>query len=310
MDAAGHKPVLIREVREMLDAGSRKVFVDCTVGLAGHAAALLQAAGDDARLIGLDADPGNLQIAKRRLEAYGRRVRLFHANFTDLPVVLAQTGTDAPDALLADLGVSSTQLDQPQRGFGFAADGPLDMRMDPRDERTAGDLVNELPETALADVIYRYGEERYSRRIARAVVERRKHGRIETTGELAELCRRAYPAPARRSRRGVHPATRTFQALRIAVNDEMAALEQLLEMLPDALPDGARAAVISFHSLEDRRVKHAFADMARRGEARLLTRKPLTASDEEVRDNPRSRSAKLRGIERIASGRTTRETET
>jgi len=191
-------------------------------------------------------------------------------------------------------------MDDPARGMSFSADGPLDMRLDRRTARTAADLVNKLGEKELADLIYANGEERYSRRIAKAIVLARKAGRIERTGELARIVSGAYPAAARRSRRGVHPATRTFQALRIAVNDELGSLDRLLSLLPDVLAPLGRAGIISFHSLEDRRVKQAFAAWAAGGQAAILTRKPVTATDEEIQRNPRSRSAKLRVIERAS----------
>jgi 16S rRNA (cytosine1402-N4)-methyltransferase len=275
------------------------VLVDCTVGLGGHAELLLEAAGEQAALIGIDLDEDNLLQARQNLAAFGSRVRLFQANFSEIMAVLDQAGLDAADAILADLGVASIHLDDPQRGFSFMGEGPLDMRMDRRSGATAADLVNRLSERELADLIYRYGEERYSRRIARAIVEARAHRPIATTAELAELAVGAYPAVARRMRRGVHPATRTFQALRIATNDEMSHLERFLEVLPRALRPGGRAAVISFHSLEDRRVKQTFAGLAQEGRAKLLTRKPIVPTMEETAHNPRSRSAKLRGIERI-----------
>jgi 16S rRNA (cytosine1402-N4)-methyltransferase len=251
---AGHQPVLRGPVTELLAPAGRRILVDCTVGLGGHAEALLRAAGEGARLIGIDVDEANLRKARQRLSTYGSRVRLFRANFAALDGVLAEADVAAADAILADLGVSSNQLDDPARGLSLSADGPLDMRMDDRIETTAADLVNSLPESEIADLIYGFGEERYSRRIARSIVSARKAGRIDTTAELARLVAGAYPAAARRSRRGVHPATRTFQALRIAVNDEMASLDRLLALLPGALAPGGRAAVISFHSLEDRRV--------------------------------------------------------
>ena len=293
-----HIPVLRDEVLALLSPAGRNVLVDCTVGAGGHAEALLCAAGPDAQLIGLDADEENLALAKKRLTPFANRVRLFHGNFADVADALAEAGVAAADALLADLGVSSMQLDEPGRGFSFAAAGPLDMRMNPQEGSTAADLVHSLCEKDLADLIYEFGEERYSRRIARAIVAARTERRIDTTTALAEIVRRAYPPPARRSRRGVHPATRTFQALRIAVNDEMGCLDRLLQALPGLLAPGGRAAVISFHSLEDRRVKHAFAELAETGAASRLTKKPIVASDDEVQANPRSRSAKLRGIER------------
>jgi len=246
----------------------------------------------------MDADTGNLRLAKRRLEPFGRRVRLFEANFADIRTVMRQGGLERTDGLLADLGVASTQLDDPERGFSFSADGPLDMRIDRSRRQNAGDLVNNLTERKLADLIFEYGQERYSRRIARAIVKARTAKAIGTTTVLADVVRRAIPQAARRSRRGVDPATRTFQALRIAVNDELGCLDRLLDALADVLDVGARACVISFHSLEDRRVKRAFAEWAATGDARLITRKPLTPSPAELAANPRSRSAKLRCIER------------
>jgi len=297
---AVHRPVLRAEVVRLLCPAGRRVLVDCTVGLGGHAEALLSAAEPDALLIGIDLDENNLRIAGDRLARFGGRVRLFHANFSELPDVLAQAEAGAADAILADLGACSAQLDDPARGFGFSRAGPLDMRMDRRIEQTAGGLVNSLSERQLADLIYTCGGERYSRRIARAIVEARRERAIDQTVQLAGIVARAYPPAARRSRRGVHPATRTFQALRIAVNDELGSLDRLLATLPDALAGGARAAFISFHSLEDRRIKHAFADLARSGRAKLLTKKPITPTAEEIRENPRSRSAKLRGLERVA----------
>lgn len=294
---AAHRPVLVPDVVALLEPQSRKVLVDCTVGLGGHAEALLAAACEQAQLIGIDVDETNLLAAKQRLERFGSRFRLFRANFADLPDVLAAAGVASADALLADLGVASSQLDDPARGLSFAVDGPLDMRLDRSAARTAADLVNDLDEADLAGLIYRYGEDRYSRRIARAIVQRRRQGRIERTTDLAAIVAAAYPAPARRSRRGVHPATRTFQALRIAVNEELDRLDALLAALPTVLSGGGRAAIISFHSLEDRRVKQAFGALAKAGRARLLTKKPITPSYEETSENPRSRSAKLRAIE-------------
>ncbi len=294
-----HTPVLRGEVVQLLSPAGRRLLVDCTIGLGGHAEALMQAAGQEALLIGLDVDEANLRLTRQRLSAFGDRVRLFCENFTELRSVLAETGAKAADAILADLGVASSQLTDAARGFSFAVEGPLDMRLDREQERTAGELVNTLGEKALAEVIYTYGEERYSRRIARAIVEARKDHRIATTTELAGIVTGAYPAAARKARRGVHPATRTFQALRIAVNNELNNLESLLEMLPDVLTVGGRAAVISFHSLEDRRVKQAFAKKAATDAAALLTKKPITPTAEEIAGNPRSRSAKLRGIERL-----------
>lgn len=293
---APHRPVLVQEVVALLEPAGRKVIVDCTVGLGGHAEALL-AAGGEGQLLGIDVDEGNLLAARGRLERFAPRFRLFRANFADLAAVLTVAGVAAADGLLADLGVASSQLDDPARGLSFAVDGPLDMRLDRSAGLTAADLVNDTDEEELADLIYKYGEERYSRRIARAIVQRRRLGRILRTTDLAEVVAGAYPPIALHTRRGVHPATRTFQALRIAVNNEMARLESLLGALPSVLGAGGRAAIISFHSLEDRRVKQAFAALVAAGRAKVLTRKPITPSDEEVRENPRSRSAKLRVLE-------------
>lgn len=294
-----HRPVLRDEVVEMMAPAGRGVLVDCTVGAGGHAEALLAAAGPDARLIAIDVDEANLRLTKCRLKQFMPRCRLFHANFSELPSVLAAADVTHADAVLTDLGVSSNQLDDPLRGLSFLTDGPLDMRLDVGLERTAADIVNSLAEKELADLIYAYGEERYSRRIARSIVAARKQRRIDRTGRLAEVVAAAMPAAVRRTRRGVHPATRTFQALRIAVNDELGNLQRLLNVMPKLLADGGRVAIISFHSLEDRCVKQTFADWAADGRARLLVKKPVTASPHETKVNPRSRSAKLRGVEWI-----------
>lgn len=298
----GHRPVLWREVTEILTAHRPNVIVDCTVGLGGHASAILDALVPQEQgvsLLGIDHDEENLRKAKELLGRFGERVRLFHANFADLPDVLAAAGVEAADAIVADLGVASTQIDDPSRGLSFQADGPLDMRMDRSAGATAEELVNELPERELADLIYQLGEERYSRRIAAAIVAARRAGRIDRTLQLTEIVVSAMPAAVRRARRGVHPATRTFQALRLAVNHEMENLDRLLKTLPLALKRGGRAAIISFHSLEDRRVKQAFRGWADVGGAKLLTRKPWTPTEAEVAENPRSRSAKLRAAEKL-----------
>lgn len=299
MDPIGHKPVLLNEVLELLAPAGRSVIVDCTAGLGGHSQALLEAAGPQAKGILIDLDEDNLRRAKERLSGLGSRVRFFQANFGDVKEVLAEAQVKQADILLADLGIASTQLDDPLRGLSFQADGPLDMRLDRSQHQTAAMIVNSYAEEQLADLIYAYGEERYSRRIAHAIVFARKKNTIESTRQLADLIYSAYPAVARKSRHGVHPATRTFQALRIAVNQEMKNLESLLAALPDVLTVGGKAAIISFHSLEDRQVKQAFGAWADSGRARVLTRKPIQASEDEANENPRSRSAKLRGIEKL-----------
>ena len=297
MDDAGHFPVLLDEVVQHLAPAGRRTIVDCTVGLGGHAEALLEAAGPAARLIGVDLDESNLLKTKERLARFGARVRLFEANFAELEAVLAEAEVASVDAAVADLGVSSAQLSDPERGFSFQLDGPLDMRMR-RQGPTAEELVNSGSEAGLADLISRYGQERHARRIARAIVRGRRRERICRTAELAWIVagavRRARPGRGR-----IHPATRTFMAIRIAVNGELENLQRLLERLPQLLSVGGRAAVISFHSLEDRLVKRCFAAAAEAGTHRLPTPKPLTPSRDEIARNPRSRSAKLRTLERI-----------
>jgi 16S rRNA (cytosine1402-N4)-methyltransferase len=276
--------VLLQEVLAAFDgAPGEGVFLDATVGGGGHSAALLEA-HPGWQLIGVDQDPTALAAAARALACFGERVRLQGGNFADLRPPQPLLG------VLADLGVSSPQLDEPGRGFSFRLPGPLDMRMDPQSGPTAADLLDGLPEGDLADLIFRYGEERLSRRIARRLVAERPwtDGR-RTTADLAYAVAGCYPPRARRGR--IHPATRTFQALRIAVNDELAVLEDLLHRAPDWLMPGGRLAIISFHSLEDRRVKQAFLADER---LERLTRRPRMAAEEEQSRNPRSRSARLR----------------
>ena len=295
-----HRPVLAEQTVKLLEPGGKKIMLDCTVGAGGHAELLLTAAGPDAQLIGMDVDEGNLRLARRRLERFDGRFRLFQAKFSQADQVLAEAGAGAADLILADLGVSSNQLDDPGRGFSFSADGPLDMRLGGAD-KTAADLVNTLGDKELANLIYEFGEERYSRRIARAIVRSRAQGRIERTVQLAQIVASAIPLATRRTRRGVHPATRTFLALRIAVNDELTELDRLLDLLSTILAVGGAAGIISFHSLEDRRVKQAFAKLTRTGITKLLTKKPITPTAGEVAENRRSRSAKLRGIQKIVA---------
>lgn len=302
-----HVSVLAAEVLAALRPQSGGCYIDCTLGGGGHATRILQAAQPDGRLLGIDADPAALAAAAAQLAAGGvapERYRLVHGCFADLAELAAAQGFAAVDGILFDLGVSSHQLDTAERGFSFSSDGPLDMRMDPTQGPTAADLLAELDETELANVIYRYGEERASRRIARRIVERRRERPFETTADLAETVARAL----RGSRERIHPATRTFQALRIAVNRELEQLEQALPQAVELLQAGGRLAVISFHSLEDRIVKlflraesgyggNEAADQPVR--LRIITRKPIEAGEEERRANPRSRSARLRVAERI-----------
>lgn len=290
---SGHEPVLLRETLELLAVRPGGSYADGTVGLGGHAAAVLRRSAPDGRLLAVDRDREALELSRERLAEFGSRVRLEHADWKDLPALF---GEERPQGVLLDLGVSSLQLDTPERGFSFRADGPLDMRMDRTGGPTAADVVNRMPEAELADVLYQLGEEHASRRIARAIVRARQRVHLRTTGELADLVRGAAGRPRGR---GLDPATLTFQALRIYVNRELEGLRPALEAIADRLAPGGRLAVIAFHSLEDREVKNAFRDLAR-GDYRLLTRKPLRPSDEEVARNPRARSARLRGLERAA----------
>jgi len=291
-----HDPVMLNEVVELLDPARGGLFVDCTVGLGGHGRAVLDAGA--ARLLGLDRDRHALEIAAQVLAPWQDRVELVHADYRELPAVLAARGIDGVNGALADLGVSSMQFDAPGRGFSFRRDEPLDMRMDQSRGPTAAELLAEVEEGDLADVIYRYGEERFSRRIARRIVEARRATPIATTTQLAEIVRRAQP---RKGYQRIDPATRTFQALRIWVNRELEGLDSFLTAAARLLNRGARFAVITFHSLEDRVVKHTFRALAAGEEAvRLLTKKPIVPDDRELARNPRARSAKLRAIERLA----------
>lgn len=295
---AAHRPVLLDAVISGLAPKAGDVLVDGTVGAGGHAAALARRVGPTGRIIGLDRDPAMLELA--RTATAGLPVTLVHAPYNAMREVLDGLGVDRVQGVLLDLGLSSDQLAWAHRGFSFAADGPLDMRFDPTPGKssagarpTAAELLASLPEDKLAQMFFDYGEERFSRRIARRIVETRRRSPIQTTRQLAELVRQSVPG---RFRHGpIDPATRVFQALRIMVNDELGRLDAILADLPAILAPGGRAAVISFHSLEDRRVKWAFRNQP---ELTVLTRKPVTATAEELAVNPRARSAKLRVAER------------
>jgi 16S rRNA (cytosine1402-N4)-methyltransferase len=296
MDAARHEPVMVDEVLALLMPAKGGLFVDCTVGLGGHSAALLAAGAT--RIIGLDRDEDALRIAEDRLARFADRVELVHSDYRELSSVLDARQIEAVAGILADLGVSSLQLAAEGRGFSFRRDEPLDMRMDRTQGSTAADLIANADETELANAIFEFGEERHSRRVARAIVNARRNARIETTGELADIVRRAMPT---RGYQRIDPATRTFQALRIWLNRELDGLDLFLGEAARRLLAGARFAVITFHSLEDRIVKHTFRALAAAGDAwRVLTRKPVVPGDEEIARNPRARSAKLRAIERLA----------
>jgi 16S rRNA (cytosine1402-N4)-methyltransferase len=292
----GHDPVLLEETLTFLALLPNQTVIDCTLGRAGHASAIAPRIAPDGLLIGLDVDPRNLDFARQRLLDAPCQVRLFHANFAELADVLAKTGIDKVDAILADLGLSTNQLFDEHYGLSFAQDMPLDMRIDPRIEKTAADLVNTLREDDLANVLYNLAQERHSRRIARKIADARRRSPINSTERLADLVRQAIPS---RGKEKIDPATRTFMALRMAVNSEVENLKALLTEAPQHLKPGGRFAVISFHSTEDRLVKQAFRSAEQTGLQRILTKKPITPSDSELTRNPRSRSAKLRVAQRI-----------
>jgi 16S rRNA (cytosine1402-N4)-methyltransferase len=291
-----HIPVMTSEVLQHLRPEGGGVFVDCTVGLGGHARALLEAGAS--RVLGIDRDPEALARAEETLAPWSDRIALVHADFRALDEILDRQQMARIDGALADLGVSSLQLDAPGRGFRFGRDEPLDMRMDRSSGDTAADFVAQATERELADTIFTYGEERFSRRIARAIVAARKEAPVDTTARLAAIVRRAIP---RRGFMRIDPATRTFQALRIWVNRELEGLDRFIEIAVARLRAGARIAIISFHSLEDRIVKHTMRALEQREPlVRVLTRKPVIPTDREVERNPRARSAKLRAAERLA----------
>jgi 16S rRNA (cytosine1402-N4)-methyltransferase len=291
-----HIPVMAAEVVEYLRPWRGGLFVDCTVGLGGHARALLEAGAT--RVIGLDRDVDAIAAAEETLAPWRDRVELVHADYRALDEVLDRLSISRVDGAVADLGISSLQLEAAGRGFSFQRDEPLDMRMDRTVGETAANLVARATQVELADAIFGFGEERFSRRIARAIVEARRQSPVATTGQLASIVRRVVP---RRGRVRLDPATRTFQALRIWVNRELDGLDRFLESAARRLEEGARLVVITFHSLEDRIVKHTFRALERsQGVAiRVLTKKPITPRDEEVQQNPRARSAKLRAAERV-----------
>ena len=309
-----HVPVMVGEVLELLAPERGDLFVDCTVGLGGHAEALL-ARAPQAHLVGIDRDPQALEVAQRRLADFADRVQLVEGEFSRLRQLLESLGIESVSGIFADLGVSSLQLDRGERGFSFRFDGPLDMRMGPGARLTAAEIVNSYSEGELEDIIRRYGEEKRARRIARAVVGARQEQSIETTGELRDIIHSEVGPRSGRTRHGrggIDSATRTFQALRIEVNEELAGLEELLDQAMSMLEGDGRLVVISYHSLEDRIVKTAFRDAAigeidpvtgrPRAETRLieiLTRKPARPSEAEVQHNPRSRSARLRAARRL-----------
>lgn len=306
-----HQPVLVKEVLEFLAVREGGIYLDCTVGAGGHAREILRQVGLTGRLVGLDKDRKALNWAREVLTPYADQVVLVHRDFCEVKKVLNELEITQVDGILFDLGVSSLQILTPDRGFSYIYDAPLDMRMDQEAKTTAYDLVNNLEEKDLAEIIFRYGEEKWAKRIASFIVARRKKRSITTTGQLVDVIKAAIPAAARR--KGPHPAKRTFQALRIAVNGELMSLTRALQDAVLFLKPGARIIVISFHSLEDRIVKSIFRELASpcfcgareskctcgRGILRILTRKPVTPTTQEVRLNSRARSAKLRAAERL-----------
>lgn len=292
-----HQPVLLREVIEYLHVLPGKNYVDLTVGGGGHSHAILERSGPEGLLVGADRDPSALKRAGTRLVQFGHRVKLLYGALEDVRATFTQAQLDSVDGVLIDCGLSSDQLDDSRRGFSFSGAGPLDMRMDPTKGVTAIQWLSRQREEELANTIFEYGEERYSRRIARAIVAALKRGTVSNTADLAQVIAGAIPG-GRRSH-SIHPATRSFQAIRIAVNDELNQLESALDFLLKHLQVGARIVVISFHSLEDRIVKTAFRIADREGRGRILTKKPIRPTEDEADENPRARSARLRAIEII-----------
>ncbi len=308
-----HRSVLLPETIAQLAPAKDEIFVDCTLGFGGHTEAILQAA-ENVKVIGIDQDTEAIRLASERLEEFGERIKIFHANFSEIREVLEKAGVQKVNGILADLGVSSMQFDDASRGFSFRFDAPLDMRMDAdSDYETAAELLERLSEEEIADIIYKYGEERMSRRIARRIVWKREIGEpVTTTRELAETVEKAIGRG--KSKDKIHPATRTFQALRIAVNREIEILEEFVRDAVAALKPAGRLAIITFHSLEDRLVKQTFQKLAgkcecpprlpqcicgAKKEIEILTRKPIAPSEIEIAENPRARSAKLRVCAKI-----------
>lgn len=292
-----HIPVMLQEVLAYLQPEKGDVFLDGTIGLGGHSESILQAIGETGRLIGIDRDKNALSLAEKRLEKYKDQCNFVYGNFSDFDNIAKDLGIRDLDGILLDIGVSSLQIDNPDRGFNIRAEGPLDMRMDPNAQLSAYDIVNSLSENEIATILRDFGQERFSNRIARVIVENRHIKPIDSTRELRHLIMRAMPY--RKKWQKIHPATRSFQAIRIAVNSELDALEHALDKCVDMLKPGGRIGVISFHSLEDRIVKVKFRDFAKEDKLKLIVKKPLRPSENEIDQNPRCRSACFRIAERI-----------
>ncbi len=293
---SSHTPVMAKEVQEFLQLKPNDCIVDGTLGLGGHALSLIKVIAPAGRLIGIDRDKGSIQMARENLMEFSRQCEFIHDDYRNIDVILDKLGIKEVNAVLLDLGISSYQLDNPERGFSFSAEGPLDMRMDQESYISAYDLINSLSEKEIASILRNFGEERWHNRIARYLVGQRLRRPIASTTDLSEAVLRAVPLHFKRER--IHPATRTFQAFRIAVNRELESLEIGLEKSVRYLKTGGRLCVIAFHSLEDRIVKHKFRQFVHEGCARLLTKKPSRPNEEEVARNPRARSARLRVIEK------------
>lgn len=292
-----HVPVMLNEVLSYLKLSPGKVIVDCTLGEAGHSEGILRKITPGGQLIGIDQDDDALSLSRRRLSCFDGSFTLLNKNFQGIKDVIQNLGLNAMDGVLFDLGVSNLQFTDPERGFSFQFDGPLNMRMDKKAQITAFDLINNLSEEELANLIFKFGEERLSRRIAHRIISHRNKKVINTTQELAEIVVEAFPIKQRYKK--IHPATRTFMALRIAVNRELEVLQSALTDAIDLLSPGGRICVISFHSLEDRIVKHEFRSQAKNGVLKIITKRPLVASEQELAENRKSRSAKLRVAEKI-----------
>lgn len=300
MQGAVHVPVMLNEVVAALQCHDGAWVVDGTLGLGGYAREILKASGPTGVVVGCDVDPEALKIAQDNLKEFGDRLKVVRGSYSDLSQHLKTLNHEKVDGICIDIGVSSLQIDTDTRGFSFQKEGPLDMRMNPDIPRTAADLVNTSGADELAQWFWEYGEDRYSRKIAAAIVGQRARKPFSTTTELAECVKGAVPGSARYGR--IHPATRVFQALRIVVNDELGILEKFLATAPECLVEGGRVVVVSYHSLEDRLVKQSWKRWGATNQYRIVHKRPLTPSEAEVNANPRSRSAKMRVLERVGSG--------